>query len=575
MRLVIVGGVGGGMSCAARARRLMEDAEIIILEKNADVSVATCGFPYFLSGEIQDERVLRVQTPASLKAALNLDVRVGHEAVEIDAQSRRVRMKTPQGESWLEYDALVLAVGAEAVPLGLREESLPQIHTLRSIEDAQAIRALAEERGGHALVIGAGFIGAEAAENLAAAGLQVDLVEAGPQILPAFDPQTVHPLRRELRSLGVTVREGVAVTSLRQVSASDACEDDNSLVEVILADGVVVRVDQVVVAAGIRPLTELALTAGVKCVNGAIDVDEAGRTSVEGIWAVGDATLSEHAVTGASRPVALAGPANRAGRLVADDIACDYGYIAEGFRIARPLGTAIIRVGTLMAATTGANKAALDAAGVEYHAILTVANDHVGYYPGATPMFLTVYIDANGEILGAQGVGRKGIDRRIDVIATAIRAGMPVEDLIDLDLCYSPPYGSAKDAVNVVGMIGQNLCDGLVEMWQPWDLQRAQREWAIVDVRRPEEAAAMRIPGSLCVPHTQVRERIEEIKEFAQGRPVALHCKSGFRSYLAYRVLKAQGIEAMTMSGGIDVLENYLGDQAKEVLVYGRINEEE
>lgn len=570
MRIVIVGGVGGGMSCAARARRLMEDAEIIVLEKNADVSVATCGFPYYLSGEIADDRALRVQTSASLKVALNLDVRVGHEAVEVDAQERRVRVKSEAGESWLDYDALVLAVGAEAVPLGLGEAQLPNVHTLRSIEDAQAIRDLARERGGRAAVIGAGFIGVEAAENLASAGLAVDLIEAGPQILSAFDPQIVHPLRKELRRMGVTVYEGVSVSFLCECAGKES--EHAGALEVTLGDGRSWCVNQVVVAAGIRPLTSLAQAAGVECVNGAIDVDEDGRTSVDGIWSVGDATLSVHAVTGASKPVPLAGPANRAGRLVADDIACEYGYIEESFRIPRPLGTAIIRVGDLMAACTGVNKGALDAAGIDYQTIHTIANDHVGYYPGASAMSLTVYIDANGEILGAQGVGRNGIDRRIDVIATAIRAGMPVEDLIDLDLCYSPPFGTAKDAVNVIGMIGQNLCDGLVEMWQPWDLQRAQDEWAIVDVRRPDEAAEMRIPGSLCIPHTEIRERLGEISAFAHGRPVALHCKSGFRSYLAYRVLKAHGFDAMTMSGGIDVLENYLGDHAKDVLIYGKEN---
>lgn len=567
MRIVIVGGVGGGMSCAARARRLMEDAEIIVLEKNPDVSVATCGFPYFLSGEIESDQALRLQTPKSLKAALNLDVRVNHEVVEIDAQQRRVRVKSALGESWLDYDSLVLAVGAEAVPLALGEDDLPNVHTLRSIEDAQSIRDLVHERGGRAAVIGGGFIGVEAAENLASAGMAVDLIEAGSQILSAFDPQIVHPLRKELRRLDVAVYEGVGVSSLRE--CADNALGQVGALEVTLSDGRSWCVDQVVVAAGIRPLIALAQSAGVECINGAIDIDEFGRTSVDGIWAVGDAALSTHAVTGIERPIPLAGLANRGGRLVADDIACEQGYIAESFRIPRPLGTVIIRVGELMAACTGANKLALDAVGIEYQAIHTVVNDHVGYYPDAAPMSLSVYIDANGEILGAQGVGRKGIDRRIDVIATAIRAGMPVEDLIDLDLCYSPPFGTAKDAVNVIGMIGQNLCDGLVEVWQPWDFQRAQDEWAIVDVRRPEEAAVMRIAGSLLVPHAQVRERIEEIRAFAQGRPVALHCKSGFRSYLAYRVLKAHGLNAMTMSGGIDILENYLGDRAKDVLVYG------
>lgn len=561
MRIIVVGGVGGGMSCAARARRLMEDAEVIVLDKNPDVSVATCGFPYYLSGEIATDSALRVQTPQSLKAALNLDVRVKHEALEIDAEQRRLRVATPEGEEWLDYDTLVLSPGAEAIPLGLGEDTHENVHTLRSIEDSQAIRNLVTGGARSALVIGGGFIGVEAAENLIEAGLDVDLVEAGRQILAPFDPETVNPLREELSHLGVTLHEGIGVTSI---------VPNNGGLNVTLANGTVRNVDLVVVAAGIRAHTALALSGGVNCDGGAINVDEYGRTNVPGIWALGDATMSEHAITGMVRPVPLAGPANRAGRLVADSIAYTAGRAPEGRQVPRPLATAIVRVGNLQAAATGANRAALEAAGIEYRAIHTVANDHVTYFPGATPMFLTTYIDPNGEILGAQGVGAKGVDRRIDVLATAIRAGMHVEDLIDLDLCYAPPYGTAKDAVNIIGMIGQNITDGDVAMWYPWDLKKAQQEWAIVDVRRPEEAAAMRIPGSLCVPHTQMRERYEEIVEFAAGRPIALHCKSGFRSYLAYRYLTSKGLNAMTMSGGIDVLANYLGDNARNVLEYSQ-----
>lgn len=560
MKIVIVGGVGGGMSCAARARRLMEDAEIIVLEKGADVSVATCGFPYFLSGEIASDKALRVQTPSSLRASLNLDVRVEHEAVEIDAQGRRVRVISPQGEEWLAYDALVLSPGAEALSLPTQEGDVPCAHHLRTIEDAEAIRSFVTEGAKSAVVIGAGFIGVEAAENLAEAGLDVHLIEVGSQILAPFDPQTVHPLRGELRRLGVTIHEGAAVSSLR------AGEDGGALLEVA---GEALAVDVVILAMGIRPRTDLAESAGAECKNGAIVVDEYGCTSVERIWAVGDAVLSEHAVTGELCSVPLAGPANRAGRLVGDAIARELGFLDEDLRIPRPLGTAIVRVGRLMAATTGANRATLERLGIEYRAIHTITNDHVAYLPGATPMMLTLYMDLNGKVLGAQGVGEKGVDRRIDVVATAIRAGMPVEDLIDLDLCYAPPFGTAKDAVNVLGMVGTNVLDGVIELWYPWELEEKQCEWAIVDVRRPEEHAAMRVPGSLCVPHTQIRDRIEEIVEFAAGRSVALHCKSGFRSYLAYRALKARGIPCATLSGGIDVMAAFYGDAVWDVLEFG------
>ncbi len=560
MRIIVIGGVGGGMSCAARARRLMDDAEIIVLEKGADVSVATCGLPYFLSGEIESDAALRVQTPASLKAALNLDVRVKHEALEIDAQERRVRVISPQGEEWLDYDAVVLSPGAAAFPLPSQEGEVPCAYHLRTIEDAEAIRALVGQGARSAAVIGAGFIGVEAAENLAEAGLDVHLIEAGPQILAPFDPQTVHPLREELRRLGISIYESAAVTSLHQGEQGGA----------VLSMGArELRVDVVVLAMGIRPRTELAQSAGAECENGAIVIDEHGRTTVPGVWAIGDAVLSEHGITSVRRPVPLAGPANRMGRFVADDIAVQAGRRAEARPIPKPLGTAIVRVGELMAASTGANRANLEAAGIDYRAIHTVTNNHVGYFPGATPMALTVYIDPNGEILGAQGVGKNGIDRRIDVFATAINAGMLVDDLIDLDLCYAPPFGTAKDAVNIVGMIGENLVGGEIELWYPWELEDKKANWAVIDVRSAAEHAAMRVPGSLCVPHTQIRERIEEILDFAAGRPIALHCKSGFRSYLGYRALKARGVECATLSGGIDVMAAFLGDAAKDVLEFG------
>lgn len=555
------------MSCAARARRLMEDAQIIVLDKGSDVSVATCGLPYYLSGEIASDSALRLQTPHSLKAALNLDVRVNHDVRDIDAENRRVRVVSPEGDSWIDYDALVLSPGASAVSLGLGESDLPGVHHLRTIDDALNLRTHMAQGAQSALVIGGGFIGVEAAENLAEAGLTVDLVEAAPHILPAFDPQTVHPLRKELRCLGVMTHEGVGVAAITPHPEPDDDASPGYVVE--LQNGTTISVDMVVVATGVRARTSLAQTAGVDCTGGAINVDDHGRTNVEGIWAVGDATMSEHPITGVRRPVPLAGPANRAGRLVADDIAHCLGRGPEARPIPRPQGTAIVRVGNLMAASTGANRQSLEAAGIEYHAVHTAPNDHVAYFPGATPMFLTVYFDANGEILGAQGVGEKGVDRRIDVLATAMYAGAHVDELIDLDLCYAPPFGTAKDAVNMIGMLGENILENQISLWYPWEIDQAAHEWAIVDVRSQVEADKIRIPGSLCVPHTHMRERAEEIREFAAGRPIALHCKSGFRSYLAYRYLTSLGLEVKTLSGGIDVLENYLGDAAGTYLEYG------
>lgn len=560
MKIVVVGGVGGGMSCAARVRRHMEDAEVVVLEKGPDVSVATCGLPYFVGGEISEESALTVQTPAKLKAWLNLDVRTNHEAIRIDPERRAVLVKNEAGEEWLDYDALVLSPGGDAVRLPIPGIDRPEVRTLRSIDDARFLKNAVAAGAKRAVVIGAGFIGVEAAENLAEAGLDVALVEGGPHILMPFDQEIVHPLRVEMRRLGVALYEGVSVAAIHEA-------DQGVLVE--LTNGTQIPADVVVSSAGVRANIELAESAGIACENGAFNVDQNGRTNVPGIWAIGDAVNSVHAVTGGLRPVQLAGPANRGGRLAADDIAASLGGAAEARPMPRPLATAIVRVGKLMAAATGANRAMLDGAGIEYRALHVMANNHVAYFPGAVQMSLVVYVDANGEILGAQGVGEDGIDRRIDVIATAMRGGLLVEDLMDLDLCYAPPFGAAKDAINLLGMIGENVANGFLELWYPWQLEEMREKALILDVRTPAEAAEVHIEGALVIPHTQLRERMDEVREAAQGRFVAIHCRSGMRSYLSHRMLKAAGIPSASLSAGMLGLEAYLGDAAPEVLVYG------
>ncbi|RRC95769.1 FAD-dependent oxidoreductase [Schaalia canis] len=560
MRIVVVGGVGGGMSCAARMRRHMEDAEVIVLEKDPDVSVATCGLPYFVGGEIEEESALTVQTPAKLKAWLNLDVRTNHEAIRIDVERRAVLVKNERGEEWLEYDALVLSPGGEAVRLPIPGIDRPEVRTLRSIEDARFLKAAVNGGAKRAVVIGAGFIGVEAAENLAEAGLEVALVEGAPHILMPFDQEIVHPLRVEMRRLGVTLHEGVSVAAIHEA-------EHGVIVE--LTDGTQIPADIVVSSAGVRANTELAESAGIECENGAFNVDHHGRTNIPGIWAIGDAVNSVHAVTGSVRPVQLAGPANRGGRLAADDIAASFGATGNARPMPQPLATAIVRVGKLMAATTGANRSMLDSAGIDYRALHVMANNHVGYFPGAVQMFLVLYVDLNGELLGAQGVGEDGIDRRIDVIATAMRGGLTVEDLMDLDLCYAPPFGAAKDAVNLLGMVGENVAQGFLDLWYPWQLEDMQENALILDVRTPAEAEQVHIEGALVIPHTELRERMEEVREAAQGRFVAVHCRSGMRSYLSHRMLKAAGIPSASLSAGMLGLEAYLGDSAPEVLVYG------
>lgn len=552
-RIVVVGGVAGGMSCAARARRLDERAEIVVLERGEHPSFANCGLPYHVGGEIADAASLLVQTPASLRAALDLDVRTGHDVTAVDTDRRVVTVRTAGGEQTLTYDALVLAPGARAVRPDVPGLDSPRVRTLRTVGDATALRGQVEAGARRAVVLGAGFIGVEAAEALAGAGLDVTLVELGPHVLPPLETEIAEPVERELRRLGITVRAGTGATAVDT-------GDDHDVV--VLDDGSRVPADLVVLAVGVRPDTAPFEAAGIACERGAIVVDEHGRTSAPGVWAVGDAVVSVDAVTGIRRPVPLAGPANRAGRLVADDI------LRPGS--ARPvpaaLGTAVVRVGGLTAATTGANRAAL--AGTAHHTLHLHPHQHAGYFPGATAVHLLLHVGDDGRVLGAQAVGAEGVDKRIDVLATAIRAGMHVEDLIDLDLAYAPPYGQAKDAVNLAGMVGQNVLDGTLRLWYAQDVDAVLGSALVLDTRSAAEFAGGHLPGALNVPHTELRGRLDEVRAAAAGRPVRALCGSGVRSAIAHRVLAQAGIDSASLSGGMLTLRAVLGeDRARDLLV--------
>lgn len=568
MRLVVVGGVAGGMSAAARARRLDETAEIIVLERGEHPSFANCGLPYYVGGEIQEEAALLVQTPTSLKAALDLDVRTRHEVRSLDPVARTVSVSTPVGDTKIAYDALVLAPGARAVvPLipGLAEGlASGLVSTLRTVGDAVSLRTKVEAHGGpsdhltssghRAVVLGAGFIGVEAAEALRLRGLDVHLVELAPHVLPPLEREMATMVTDELDRLGIRVHAGIAAV---------AVENHDGVGTVVLADGTRVETDLIVLSVGVVPDTTPFEAAGVRCERGAIVVDEHGRTSLDGVWAVGDATVSTDAATGLRRPVALAGPANRAGRLVADHIVAPETARA----IPRPVGTAIVRVGELTAAMTGANRAALDAAGIRYETFHLHPGQHAGYFPGATPIHLLVHVGTDdGLLLGAQAVGADGVDKRIDVLATSIRHGATGADLVDLDLAYAPPYGSAKDPVNLAGMIAENISSGAVRLWHAADLDAVMTSSLVLDVRSHAEYESGHLPGALHIPHTQVRERLAEIHTAADGRPVRLHCQSGMRSYLALRVLMANGFDAAHLSGGMLTLRAWLGEHAVDVL---------
>ena len=544
------------MSAAARLRRREEGAEIIVLERSTYVSFANCGLPYYVGGEIEDPAKLLLHTPQTLKAALNLDVRINSEVTAIDPGAHSVQVTdTETGEAYtLTYDHLILSPGGFAARPPIDGLDSPRVHTLRTVADALALR---EASGTRAVVLGAGFIGIEATEALAHRGFETHLVEYAEHVLPPLEVEMATLVTQELRALGVHVHAGVAAQSIVHGDDRDS---------VTLSDGTVLTADVIVLSAGVRPDTAVAEAAGIETRGGYILVDDRGRTSAGDIYAIGDAAVGrDH-----DRPVALAGPANRGGRLVADAIAdADTGE-ATARPIPRPQGTAIVRIGGLTAAMTGENRQALDAAGTRYFTVHTHANQHAGYFPGAQPVHILMHVGAGGAILGAQAVGADGVDRRIDVIATAMRAGMKAPDLIDLDLAYAPPYGQAKDPVNQTGMVAHNVLTGELILTGPDALTE---DMPVLDVRTMGEYAAGHMPNSLNIPHTQLRDRLDEVRAWVDEsigeRPFVVMCAAGVRSWIGYRIVRAAGFNVTMLSGGIQTLRAWLGEKAEAVLVTG------
>ena len=544
------------MSAAARLRRRDEGAEIIVLERSKYVSFANCGLPYYVGGEIEDPTKLLLHTPQTLKAALNLDVRINSEVTAINPGAHSVQVANSEtGEAYaLTYDHLILSPGGLASLPPIDGLDSPRVHTLRTVDDALALR---EASGTHAVVLGAGFIGIEATEALAQRGFETHLVEYAEHVLPPLEVEMATLVTQELRALGVHVHAGVAAQSVTHGDDHDS---------VTLSDGTVLSADLIVLSTGVRPDTAFAEAAGIETKRGYILVDEHGRTSADGIYAVGDATMGrDH-----DRPVALAGPANRGGRLVADAIA----DAEQGEAIARPIpspqATAIVRIGSLTAAMTGANRQALDASGAKYFTVHTHANQHVGYFPGAKPVHILMHVGTGGQILGAQAVGTDGVDRRIDVIATAMRAGLKATDLIDLDLAYAPPYGQAKDPVNQTGMVAHNVLVGELVLTGPDALTE---DMPVLDVRTVGEYAAGHMPNSLNIPHTQLRDRLDEVRAWVDKKvgdqPFVVMCAAGVRSWIGYRIARHAGFNVTMLSGGIQTLRAWLGDRAEAVLVTG------
>ena len=542
------------MSAAARLRRRDEGAEIIVLERSKYVSFANCGLPYYVGGEIADPDTLLLHTPQTLKAALNLDVRINSEVSAIDPDAHSVTVaNSDTGEAYtLSYDYLILSPGALAARPPIDGLDSPRVHTLRTVDDALALR---EASGTRAIVLGAGFIGIEAAEALAARGFETHLVELAEHVLPPLEVEMATLVTQELRGLGVCVHAGVAAQSITHSDDHDS---------VMLSDGTVLHADVIVLSAGVRPDTAVVEAAGIQTRRGYVVIDDHGRTSADDVYAVGDGTMGrDH-----ERPVALAGPANRGGRLVADAIADAGRGEATARPIPSPQGTAIVRIGSLTAAMTGANRQTLDASGMQYFTVHTHANQHAGYFPGAKPVHILMHVGTDGQILGAQAVGADGVDRRIDVIATAMRAGLSATDLIDLDLAYAPPYGQAKDPVNQTGMVAHNVLTGELILTGPHALTE---DMPVLDVRTPGEYAAGHMPNSLNIPHTQLRGRLDEVRAWVETnvgeQPFVVMCAAGVRSWIGYRIVRAAGFDVTMLSGGIQTLRAWLGDRADTVLV--------
>ncbi|WP_262851648.1 FAD-dependent oxidoreductase [Mumia quercus] len=524
-RTVIVGGVAAGMSAATRLRRNDEHRHIVVLERGPHVSFANCGLPYHVGGVIEERDELLLQTPASLAARFGLDVRTRHEVAAIDRERRVVSVRDLEsGETYEEsYDELVLATGARAVRPPL--PGIDRAHTLRDLDDMDAILAQLDGSSGArartAAVVGAGFIGLELAENLAHRGLDVALVEREAQVLPPLDVEMALLVGQRLRENGIDVRTSAAVTRI----------DDAS---VRLDDETVLPADLVVTAVGVVPESGLAARAGLAVSErGGVEVDSQQRTNDPAIFAVGDVAVKRDAMTGEGTLVPLAQTANRQGRLVADVIA--------GRDVVAPpvLGTAVVGAFGLTAAMVGWSEKRLRAAGRPVRVIHTHPSDHAGYYPGARAMALKLLVDPTTDaILGAQGVGEAGVDKRIDVIATAMRGCLRASDLADLELAYAPQYGSAKDPVNMLGMVADNLAAGLTETVQWHEVEAATRDGAtVVDVRTPGEYASGSLPGALNVPLDELRERHEELPD---GRLVVT-CAVGQRGHTASRLLRQLG----------------------------------
>jgi NADPH-dependent 2,4-dienoyl-CoA reductase/sulfur reductase-like enzyme/rhodanese-related sulfurtransferase len=539
-RVLIVGGVAGGASCAARLRRLDEDAEIVLFDRGPHVSFANCGLPYFVGNVIPDERKLLVASPELFRDRFAIDVRTRHEVLAVDRERRTIRVRDTgasgaASEREEPYDALVLAPGAAPIRPPVRGIDLPGIFAVRTIPDSVRIRRWIEERKPtRALVIGGGFIGLEMAENLAARGLRTTVIEKLAQVMPPLDPEMAYGVAEHLRRHGVELRLGDGLAGFEKGRGSE--------ILAVTESGAAIASDLVILAIGVRPETALAQAAGLPLgPRGGIAVDDEMRTADPSIWAVGDVVEVRDVLTGQEMIVPLAGPANRQGRVAAESI-CGRARAFRGVQ-----ATAVVSVFGLTVACTGASEKGLTRAGVTaFEKVYLHPGHHAGYYPGAEAIqFKLLFSVPDGRILGVQAVGVEGVEKRVDVIAMAIQMGGTVRDLAEAELCYAPQFGAAKDPANLAGMIAVNHLDGLMPLA---DWQALGRTGAVLlDVRDTDEHAAGHVEGAVHIPLAELRRRYRELPP---DRPLAVYCGVGQRAYYATRFLAQRGYRAANLSGG-------------------------
>ena len=565
MKVVIIGGVAGGATAAARIRRLDEKAEVVVFERSGYVSYANCGLPYYIGGIIEDPADLTLQTPESFWRRFRIDMRVRHEVTAIDPERKTVHVRNlDRGEEFEEpYDKLLLSPGAQPTQPKLPGVGLTGLFTLRTVEDTLRIREFVEkEKPRSAILAGGGFISLELAENLRELGLEVTIVQRPKQLLAPFDPDMAGFLHAKLREKKIRLLLGHSVEGFQK--ASDG-------IQVLLRGEKPQKADMVVLAIGVTPESHLAREAGLKLgIKGSIVVNERMETSVPDIYAVGDAVQVKHAVTGQDALISLAGPANKQGRIAADNI-CGGDSRYQGSQ-----GSSVIKLFDMTAAVTGINEQAAKKAGLFWDKIYLSPASHAGYYPGGKVMTIKVVFEKETyRLLGAQIVGYEGVDKRIDVFAAAIHAGMTAPQLKDLDLAYAPPYSSAKDPVNMAGFLIDNIAGGILKQfhWDEIDTLPKDGSVTLLDTRTEQEYRRGHAQGFRNIPVDELRERLEELP---LGKPVYVMCQSGLRSYLACRILSQYGFDCYNFSGGYRLYASVTQDRlaAKQAFPCGMEREE-